>query len=52
MGPTVRRVLGDQASSVLVSASGVLIPLSALLLVGSLVLVGRRVTPAGAAAGA
>jgi hypothetical protein len=49
-GPTVLLVLGVQASGVLVSAFSVLVPVSALLLVGSLVLVGRRITPSGAAA--
>lgn len=50
-GPTVLLVLGVQASGLLVSAFSVLVPVSALLLLASLVLVGRRVAPAGATAG-
>jgi hypothetical protein len=38
-------VLGIQASNTLLTAFQFLLPVSALLLVGSLVLVGRQVTP-------
>jgi len=44
-GPVVLIVLGIQASSTLLTAFQFLLPVSALLLVGSLVLVGRQVTP-------
>ncbi len=44
-GPVVLIVLGVQASGVLISAFQFLLPAAALLLVGSLVLVGRQVNP-------
>jgi hypothetical protein len=46
-GPVVLIVLGIQASGVLLSTFQLLLPVSALALVGSLVLVGRQVRPAG-----
>ncbi len=45
-GPTVLVVLGIQASGLALSAFSVLVPVSVLLLVGSLLLVGRQVAPA------
>jgi hypothetical protein len=44
-GPVVLIVLGIQASGVLLTAFQFLLPFAALLLVGSLVLVGRQVDP-------
>lgn len=45
-GPMVLIVLGIQASGVLLTAFQWMLPVAALLLVGSLFLVGRRVNPA------
>ena len=45
-GPVVLIALGIQASGVLLTAFRVSLPVAAVLLVGSLVLVGRRVEPA------
>jgi hypothetical protein len=47
-GPVVLIVLGIQASGVLLSAFQFLLPAAAVLLAGTLVLVGRRVEPATA----
>ncbi|MCU4802438.1 hypothetical protein OB920_18915 [Halobacteria archaeon HArc-gm2] len=44
-GPVVLIVLGVQASGVLLTAFQFLLPVAALLLVGSLVLIGRQVDP-------
>ncbi|WP_241692817.1 hypothetical protein [Haloarcula salina] len=44
-GPVVLIVLGIQASGVLLTTFQYLLPVSALLLVGSLVLVGRQIDP-------
>lgn len=44
-GPVVLLVLGIQASGILVTAFQFLLPVAALVLVGSLVLVGRQVEP-------
>lgn len=44
-GPVVLIVLGVQASGVLLTAFQYLLPVAALLLVGSLVLVGRQIEP-------
>lgn len=44
-GPVVLIVLGIQASSVLLTAFQFLLPLAVLMLLGSLVLVGRQVEP-------
>jgi hypothetical protein len=44
-GPVVLIVLGIQASSVLLTAFQFLLPVSVLLLAGSLVLVGRQIDP-------
>jgi hypothetical protein len=43
-GPVVLLVVGVQASGVLLTGFQLLLPIAVLLLVGSLVLVGRRVT--------
>jgi hypothetical protein len=48
-GPALLAVLGIQASGLLLTAFGVLIPVAAVLLVGSLLWVGRRVDPVAAA---
>jgi hypothetical protein len=45
-GPVVLLALGIQASGILIASFGFLVPVAALLLVGSLVYVGRRVDPA------
>jgi hypothetical protein len=45
-GPTVLLVFGIQASSVLITGFQFLVPVAVLLLVGSLLLVGRQVDPA------
>jgi hypothetical protein len=45
-GPVVLIAVGIQASGVLIASFGVLVPAAALLLVGSLVYVGRSVDPA------
>jgi hypothetical protein len=50
-GPVVLIVLGIQASGVLLTAVQWLLPAAAVLLVGSLVLVGRQVRPAAVRAG-
>lgn len=47
-GPVVLILLGIQASSTLLTAFQFLLPVSAVLLVGSLVLVGRQVRPRSA----
>jgi hypothetical protein len=44
-GPVVLIVLGIQASGVLITAFEFLLPVAALVLIGSLVLVGRQVDP-------
>ncbi|WP_380676470.1 hypothetical protein [Salinigranum sp. GCM10025319] len=44
-GPVVLLALGIQASGVLIASFGFLVPVAVLLLVGSLVYVGRRVDP-------
>ena len=49
-GPVVLIALGIQASGVLLTAFQVLLPAAALVLVGSLVLVGRQVRPEAMAA--
>jgi hypothetical protein len=49
-GPVVLIALGIQASGVLLTAFQVLLPAAALVLVGSLVLVGRQVRPEGVTA--
>lgn len=46
-GPIVFVVLGIQASGILVTAFQFLLPIAVLLLLGSLVLVGRQIDPAG-----
>ncbi|MFC7044582.1 hypothetical protein ACFQH6_03395 [Halobacteriaceae archaeon GCM10025711] len=45
-GPVLLVVLGIQASGLLLATFSALVPLAALLLVGTLLLVGRRVDPA------
>lgn len=50
-GPVVLIALGIQASGVLLTAFQVLLPVAALVLVGSLVVVGRQVRPDAVAAG-
>lgn len=50
-GPTLLIVLGIQASGLLLTAFGVLVPVGAVLLVASLLAVGRRVDPAAIGAG-
>lgn len=45
-GPTVLLVLGIQASGVLITTFQYLVPVALLLLVGSLLLIGRQVDPA------
>ena len=45
-GPTVLLLVGVQASATLVTAFQLLVPVAALLLLGSLLLVGRTVEPA------
>ena len=50
-GPVVLIVLGIQASGVLLTAFQFLLPLAALLLVGSLVVVARQIDPQALAAG-
>lgn len=45
-GPTLLLVLGIQASAAWVTVFEVLVPLAVVLLVGALVLVGRRIDPA------
>lgn len=44
-GPLVLIILGLQASSVLITAFQLLVPVAAVLLVGSLLLIGRQVDP-------
>lgn len=44
-GPVVLIVLGIQASGVLLTAFQFLLPIAAIVLIGSLLLVGRQVTP-------
>ncbi|QAU11901.1 hypothetical protein EKH57_03560 [Halorubrum sp. BOL3-1] len=46
-GPVVLIVLGIQASGIVVTAFQFLLPIAVVLLVGSLVLVGRQIDPAG-----
>ena len=45
-GPTILLVLGIQASGVLITAFQFLVPVAIVLLVGSLLLIGRQVDPA------
>ncbi|WP_255198913.1 hypothetical protein [Halorarius litoreus] len=44
-GPVLLLVVGIQASGVLITAFQFLLPVAALVLVGSLILVGRQITP-------
>jgi hypothetical protein len=44
-GPVILIVFGVQASSVLLTSFQYMLPVAALLLVGSLLLVGRRIEP-------
>lgn len=46
-GPVVLIVLGIQASGIIVTAFQFLLPIAVVLLLGSLVLVGRQIDPAG-----
>lgn len=44
-GPTILLILGIQASSALITVFGFLIPIAILMLLGSLLLIGRQVDP-------
>jgi len=44
-GPTILLVLGIQASGTLITAFELLVPVAIVLLVGGLLLIGRRVDP-------